>query len=292
MSTRAPGTTAFDPLLDPLLGPLLDLGRACHPLPTAAVTAFAAALTAAAGGSRGAAARVAAAVGAGQLAIGWANDAIDADRDAAGGRTDKPVAAGRLPRGGVAAAAVAATAAAVPLSLALGRVPGRLHLAGLAAGLAYDAGLKATSASPLPYLAFFGSLPAVAAGAAGRRPSLLLCAVGGALGLGAHLANTVPDAEADAATGVRGLPQRLGPAASRAGAALLVVAADALLLGGAARALPAPARALLVAGAATGLGAAASRGPGGFRAVIGAAALTVAGVVASGPALAGPASIP
>ena len=264
---------------------LLDLARACHPLPTAAVTAFAAALAAAAGGGPRASARVAAAVGAGQLAIGWANDAIDADRDAAGGRSDKPVATGRLSRGAVAGAAVVATAAAVPLSAALGRAPGRLHLAGLAAGLGYDLGLKGTLASPLPYLAFFGALPAVAAGAAGARRSLLLCAVGGTLGLGAHLANTVPDAEADAATGVRGLPQRLGPAASRAGAALLVVAADALLLGGAGRSLPRRARLLLAAGAATGVAGAASRGPGGFRAVIGAAGLTVAGVVASGPAL-------
>jgi 4-hydroxybenzoate polyprenyltransferase len=229
--------------------------------------------------------RVAAAVATGQLAIGWANDAVDADRDAAAGRADKPVAAGRLRRGTVAGAAVAATAAAVPLSLAAGRAPGLLHLGGLSCGLAYDLGLKSTLASPVPYLAFFGALPAVAAGAAGRRPSLLLSAIGGVLGLAGHLANTVPDAAADAATGVRGLPQRLGPRASRVGAALLVVAGDAAVLAGGRRGLPAGSRALLAASALAGLGGALAGGTGAFRAVLAAAGLAVGGVVASGPAL-------
>ena len=46
-----------------------------------------------------------AAVSTGQLSIGWSNDALDAARDRLAGRTDKPVAAGRLPRRTVAAAA-------------------------------------------------------------------------------------------------------------------------------------------------------------------------------------------
>lgn len=35
------------------------------------------------------------------------------------------------------------------------------------------------------------------------------------LGVGAHLVNVLPDIEDDLATGVRGLPQRLGPTACR-----------------------------------------------------------------------------
>ncbi|SDQ05021.1 UbiA family prenyltransferase [Quadrisphaera sp. DSM 44207] len=263
----------------------LTLLRAAHPGPAVAVTAFSAALTLAAGGSAGTAVLVALAVAAGQLAIGWANDAVDADRDVAAGRTDKPVATGALARGAVAAAATAAAAAAVPLSLLLGLVPASLHLAGLAAGLAYDLRLKATLASPLPYCVFFGLLPAVAATAAGRSPSLLVCAAGAAVGLAAHFANTVPDAEADAATGVRGLPQRLGPAASRVASALLVLLGAGVLLVGGWADLPVLARALLVLAAATGAVGAASRSRNGFRAVVAAAALCVTGVVASGTSL-------
>lgn len=272
-------------------GVVADLVRACHPVPAAAVTGFAAALAAAAvppGAPRGArgsaAARAATAVGLGQLAVGWANDAVDAPLDAAAGRTEKPVAAGRLPRGLVAGLAVAATAAAVPASLGLDRDgtsrTGRLHLVVLAAALGYDLGVKGTPASPLPYLAFFGSLPAVAAGAAGRPAPRLLCAAAGLLGLAGHLANTVPDAEADAATGVRGLPQRLGPRASRTGAALAVAAADAVLLLGRRRDLARPAAALLLAAGGAGALGAAADGRTGFRAVMAAAGLSVAGVLA------------
>lgn len=272
-----------------------DLVRACHPVPAAAVTGFAAALAAAAvppggrpGTRRSAALRTAAAVGLGQLAVGWANDAVDAPLDAAAGRTEKPVGAGRLPRGLVAALAVGATAAAVPASRRLdqdgtGRA-GRLHLGVLAAALGYDLGLKGTLASPLPYLTFFGALPAVAAGASGRPAPRLLCAAAGLLGLAGHLANTVPDAAADAATGVRGLPQRLGPRASRVGAALGVAAADALLLGGRGAQLSRPTRALLVAAGAAGAVGAAADGRTGFRAVMAAAGLSVAGVLADAAA--------
>ncbi len=205
------------------------LARACHPLPTVAVTLFALTLTAAAGGSLAEVAAVTVAVLAGQLAIGWANDALDAEGDSAAQRTDKPVAAGELPRRTVGRAAVVAAAASVPASLLMGPVPAAAHLTGVAAGLAYDAGLKATWASFVPYLVFFGLLPLVAATAAGAPPSVLLCVVGAVVGLAAHLANTVPDAAQDAAEGVRGLPQRLGPRRSRVGAAAGVAAGAAAL---------------------------------------------------------------
>lgn len=208
------------------------LARACHPLPTVVVTLFALALTAAAGGTAYDVVMVALAVLAGQLSIGWANDALDAEGDAAAQRTDKPVAAGELPRRVVARAALVAAAVTVPASLLLGLVPAAAHLTGVAAGLAYDVRLKVTWASFIPYLVFFGLLPLVAATAAGAQPSLLLCAIGAVVGLAAHLANTVPDAEQDAAEGVRGLPQRLGPRRSRVGAAVGVAAgAVALAVG-------------------------------------------------------------
>jgi 4-hydroxybenzoate polyprenyltransferase len=52
------------------------------------------------------------------------------------------------------------------------------------------------------------------------------------LGSAAHFANTLPDLEDDAATGVRGLPHRLGRGPSIALAALLLLAATLVLVFG------------------------------------------------------------
>lgn len=200
------------------------LVRACHPEPVVAVTAVAAGLAVTAGRPPGGVALVAAAVLAGQLAVGWANDRLDAERDRAVGRTGKPLVAGAVGRMTVGVAAVLAAVACVPLSLATGLLPGAVHLAAVASALAYDLGLKATVASVLPYAVSFGLLPAFVLLTAGTPPPWWIVVAGALLGAGAHVANALPDLADDAATGVRGLPQRLGP---RAG----VVAALVPLLG-------------------------------------------------------------
>src|SRR4051794_23977791 len=91
----------------------LDLALACHPGPTVAVTVFAAAMALGAGAPAGTTTLVTLAVLAGQLSIGWSNDWVDAARDAAVGRTDKPVGGGRLAVRTVRAAAWSAAAACV-----------------------------------------------------------------------------------------------------------------------------------------------------------------------------------
>ena len=53
------------------------------------------------------------------------------------------------------------------------------------------------------------------------------------LGVGAHLLNVLPDLDDDAATGVRGLPHRLGPRWIAPVAAVVLVAATAVVLVGA-----------------------------------------------------------
>ena len=53
---------------------------------------------------------------------------------------------------------------------------------------------------------------------------------GGALGAAAHLANVAPDLEDDLATGVRGLPHRLGPRVSAVACALLLGGASIVLV--------------------------------------------------------------
>ncbi|WP_336922928.1 UbiA family prenyltransferase [Aquipuribacter sp. SD81] len=264
----------------------LGLARACHPGPTLAVTAYAAAWALlGAGAAAGQALLVAAAVLAGQLSVGWCNDWVDAPADTAVGRTEKPVAAGLVTRRTVGVAALAALGACVVLSLALGLAAGLVHLLAVAAAWAYDLGLKSTVVSPLPYAVAFGLLPAVATLAVdGTWPAAGVLVATAALGVAAHLANTVPDTESDRLAGVRGLPQRMGPRSSLVAAgAALAVAAAALLVDG----LAGPtARALLVAALALGLGVVvlarrpgARRGRAVFWAVVGAAGLVVAAVL-------------
>ncbi len=174
---------------------------------------------------------VTAAVLAGQLTIGWGNDLLDAGRDAAVGRADKPIATGALSRRLVQHCLVAAAVACLVLSAAAGWRSGLVHVVLLVGmGHAYNLGLKATVLSWLPYAVAFGSLPAVVslAGPDHAWPDWWLMGAGATLGVGAHLLNTLPDLADDARTGVRGLPHRLGEGVSRVVAAAVLLTASVL----------------------------------------------------------------
>jgi protoheme IX farnesyltransferase len=198
------------------------LVRACHPEPTLAVTAVSAALAVGAGRN---APLIAAAVVTGQLSVGWDNDAVDAARDVASGRADKPVVRGHVTARTLRWASVGAFALCVPLSLLSG-VFGVLHLLAVASAWSYNRPLKSTPLSVVPYLVSFTLLVAFVVGEFG--PWWLLAA-GALLGAGAHFANVLPDLADDLATGVRGLPHRLGRAGSTAAASLLLLAASLCL---------------------------------------------------------------
>lgn len=216
----------------------------------------------------------------GQLSIGWGNDALDAARDATAGRNDKPVAAGQVGVRTVATAAGLALVACVPASLALGLRPGVVHLIAVASGWSYNLGVKRGPLSPLPYALSFGLLPAVVA-----PPPVAVALAAALLGVAAHFANTVPDAEADALTGVRGLPQRLGPQHSlHVAAGCLAVAALCLLTTPGAPGLAQVRVVVLGLGAAVGLGVAVVGPRLGRRAFVGvlvAVALVIAGYLTS-----------
>jgi 4-hydroxybenzoate polyprenyltransferase len=221
----------------PFGGPLNGVrawALATHLGPTVAVTTVATLLAVAAGVPGGRAALVGIAVLAGQASIGWSNDWLDADRDRAVARADKPVVQGAVSPDRLRWAALIAAALAVVLSLALGVVPGLLLLVLVASGWAYNAGLKRTVASGLPYVTGFGALPAGVVAAAPGSPAApwWLITAGGALGAAAHLANVAPDLEDDLATGVRGLPHRLGARTSAVVAALLLGGASVVLVAG------------------------------------------------------------
>jgi 4-hydroxybenzoate polyprenyltransferase len=195
------------------LGALRGLAGACHPLPSLAVTVVAVLLGVGSGLDAPHLVLLGAAVLTGQLSIGWSNDWVDAARDRVTGRTDKPAASGLVPVRVVATAAVVAAAATIVLSLLLGWFAGAALLFGVACGWAYNLGLKATIWSGAAYLLAFAALTVgVYAAAPGEPwPPWWVPVVSALLGFGAHFANVLPDLRADAETGVRGLPHRLGP---------------------------------------------------------------------------------
>ena len=254
---------------------------ASHPGPSLAITVLATILAAQAAPHGIGPVLVAPAMLAGQLSVGWSNDAFDAPRDAAAGRTDKPVATGAISVRAVWIAAVCAVLAALAMSLAISVTTMIILAVLIAAGWAYNAGLKSTLASGLMYLIGFGPIPAYAASTLPGQPAPTwwVTAAAGLVGLGAHFANVLPDLAADRATGVRGLPQqvaaRWGAGAVRAVALVLLLSASVLLLLASSR----PRRwvALAGLGAAVLLAAIGARGTGRvpFLAAIGIAAVDV-----------------
>jgi protoheme IX farnesyltransferase len=208
--------------------------KASHPEPGGAVT-LAMTLLAVGVGHRGwSVLGVAAAIGATQLSVGWVNDWLDADRDRVAGRTDKPVASGVVSRRTVGVAGLVASLAIPLLGLPFGAAAAIcVTLVGIFA-LLYDWPLKSTPLSVLPYLVAFGLMPAfvVLALPGHPWPPAWLVAAGALLGGGAHFANVLPDLADDAATGVVGLPHRLGATGSQFAAAGLLLAATLTLVFG------------------------------------------------------------
>ena len=189
----------------------VGLVRACHLQPTLAVTAVTTALAVLSGRDAWGCVAVAVAVLAGQFSTGWSNDWFDAGRDTANGRTDKPIVSGAVDVATVRAAALVALAACVPLSFLSGWRAALVHLVAVGSAWAYNAGVKATVLSPLPYAVSFGLLPAfVTLGLPTHpwpRPTLMVATA--LLGIGAHFINTLADREDDARSGIAGLPQRM-----------------------------------------------------------------------------------
>lgn len=201
--------------------------RASHPEPAALVTLIAMALAGRTGRSATGVIAVGAAVAAGQLSVGWHNDWLDVSRDIAARRRDKPVANGEISTSAVRRAALIALAATVPLSLASGLPAAAAHVAAVLLAWAYNARLKATAASFVPFAVSFALLVAfITLGATPSSwPSWWALGAAALLGCAAHLVNAAPDLADDLVAGVRGLPHRLGRAASvRVALGLLVVA--------------------------------------------------------------------
>ena len=231
-----PTITVHTPAAPSVLSRARALIIAGHPGPSLAITALVALLAAGTGPYGIGPILTAPAMLAGQLSIGWSNDALDAPRDAAAGRTDKPVATGGISARAVWLAAFASLLAALGMALAIGVVTAIILAVIVGAGWAYNIGLKSTSASGLMYILGFGPIPAYAAStlAGHLMPIWYATAVAALVGLGGHFANVLPDLAADRTTGVNGLPQwvaaRWGAGTVRAIMLVLMLSASVLLL--------------------------------------------------------------
>lgn len=205
-----------------------------HPGPTLVVTALSLGLGIAAGLELWRLILLAVAVFFGQLSIGISNDAIDAPRDRAVGRTDKPLARGEVALRTAWIGAVGSGVVGLLLSVPLGIGMLAAHAVVIGSGWLYNRPLKSTPFSVVPFLVAFGSFPSLATlSAPDPTVAPLWATVAGAvLGAAVHLTNVLPDLDDDRETGVRGLPHRLGARTSAILAALGVVAgAIAVLLG-------------------------------------------------------------
>ena len=195
---------------------VVALALSSHPGPSVVVSAVAAVLGIAVGLDPLHVAILGIAFLLGQLSVGLSNDWIDAERDRAVGRTDKPVAAGRVSVGTVRVASFVTAMAAIALSVPLGWLATLAHTVFIVSAWSYNLGLKNTPVSVLPYIVSFGLLPMIATLA---RPvpaaaAAWALALGALLGVAAHFANVLPDLDDDARTGIAGLPHRIGRTAS------------------------------------------------------------------------------
>ncbi len=147
-----------------------------------------------------------------QAALGAANDWLDRGHDALT-KPHKPIPALRARPKGVAAIALLCPGLALLVALPLGVLPLLLVALGTACGYAYNLGLKRTAWSWLPYVAGFSLLPPLVWSVAGIWPSWWatgIYTVGLPLVLAAHLANVLPDVEAERGLVPGSLGSRLG----------------------------------------------------------------------------------
>lgn len=163
-----------------------------------------------------------------QLAIGWSNDYLDRETDAVL-QPWKPLASGQIPERLVPPAVLAVLTTSFASGVLLGPMPLVLLIAGTACGLVYNFGVKDTRWSAVPFIVGLALLPPFVWSSLDvyRGGLLLLYAVGSPIALAVHIANGLPDLEADSRAGRKGLAVTLGPTRSRVvlGVCLLAPAA-------------------------------------------------------------------
>lgn len=212
---------------------LRALARACHLLPTVAVTSMITLLGWGMGWPLSRLAGLAAVVLAGQLSVGWSNDAHDAEVDRQASRLDKPVVQGVLEERRLWwLASLLLVASAIGSWMVAGWLGGSFHVLALFAAWAYNLRLSRTTWSWLAYAVAFGSVPAfLSYGMDGGAPPWWMVAVVALIGVSGHLSNAAPDVMRDTDAGVGGLAVRLGADRSSQLCWTLLALASAVLVG-------------------------------------------------------------
>ena len=211
---------------------LINILRSSHPVPTFAVTLLTLLLAIAFGVPLFQAVLVIVAVFFNQIAIGLSNDIAELGRDRRAGRADKPLVTGDVPLSTAWAVVIGATVLSLALSVGINPWVGAWQAVFLFSGFAYNAGLKATLFSAVPYATGFAALPALVSLSAKPPawPSWWVMLIGAILGVSAHFANVLPDGESDKAEGIRGLPQRVSRLVTAAALVGLTALASAILI--------------------------------------------------------------
>lgn len=169
----------------------------------------------------------------GQLAIGAINELIDADVDALV-KPDKPIPAGLVSRRGARIMVFGGVLAMAVLSASFGLVSFLLCALGTGVGIAYSFWFKRSIWSWVPYLIALPLLPIwVWTALSSVQPGLFaVYPLGAAAVVAVQIAQSLPDVEADARSGVRTLAVAMGPDRARrtCWGAMLVAAFGAALL--------------------------------------------------------------
>jgi 4-hydroxybenzoate polyprenyltransferase len=176
--------------------------------------------------------RVAIAIFAGQLVVGWSNDFIDAPLDIVAQRTKKPIVSKEINPEQLKKSIVGALFVALILSLfsPLGLTGTLIHFLGILSATIYNFKLKPTILSPLPFIVSFGALPWAIYLPAGNQPPLWLFIDFMLIAVAFHFFNVLKDFQWDINQGVLGLPQRLGRNASLVISISLVISAVLVLI--------------------------------------------------------------
>ncbi|QIX25658.1 UbiA family prenyltransferase [Nocardioides sp. JQ2195] len=165
----------------------------------------------------------------GQVVLGWHNDVVDAERDKAHARENKPIAAGYLDKGTVTFFIAVAILALVPLSISHGLASGLVWLGIVLVGLLTNAGLlRRSQFSYLPWMVTFGLFPVFLSyggwggDGAGGPPTIAITVCSALLGIGAHVLASLPGLVDDNKDGSNSFPLKI---ALRTGAPRLLLLA-------------------------------------------------------------------
>ena len=168
----------------------------------------------------------------GQLVVGWSNDLYDFDDDLKHQRTKKPLVSELITKQYLQKwlRFMVAFSFVANLLGPLGIKGGLVYMLGIACGVAYNFYFKFNLFSPLPFAIAFAALPSCVVISKDLYPPLWMLLGGALFGMAAHFINVIKDMDEDQASGIKGLPQRLGKSKSIAAAAVLIAAGIAVLI--------------------------------------------------------------